>query len=627
MKYLLGIILTIFAANALAQPVMNDQEFSAQFRLARVYEETRDLTNAVRIYVELHKAKPNFPEISEGLYRCLYSLKRFAEAEQVVRDRIASEGENFELYLDLARTLAKENKKTEAIEAFRDAEKHASDIHPYSVAINVSQAMVDVGYTEEALEYLRQARKTITDGGFLTGEIGSLLFKIGKYEDGTKEYLSLLEKDENQLSYIQSRIAVFTADTMIRKTILTTITSSIDINDANIPQLRLLAWSYGEMKDYRNSYNVILALDDKMSARGGGSGSELYGFAERVRSEGAYEVAAMAYDEAIKRLRKTTTGDVRAEFFMSQAELGALQTRSQFVLAKEHPEKAELDSLVMRFEAYADSKRQPDLILQALSRAGEIAFRYSFNLEGAKRIYNKVVVRSSGISERTREALFSLEEIALAQGKLDTARTELAAISDILARRNRKEDEESRKRLLFELARIDYYSGEFDSAFSKLNLVAADPASEYANDAIGLRSHIEENREAGNETALKLFARAELEVLGRNYVTALSAYQSIRDASPNAPVADDAILRSADLLVLVGKPTDAVHILEEMQDKMSTSPLADQAGFRAAEIVEKEIKDKPRAEKMYEDFLERYDKSPLCTEARKRARKLRGDSF
>jgi tetratricopeptide (TPR) repeat protein len=335
----------------------------------------------------------------------------------------------------------------------------------------------------------------------------------------------------------------------------------------------------------------------------------------------------MAYDEAIKRLRKTTTGDVRGEFFMSQAELGALQTRSQFVLAKEHPEKAELDSLVRRFEAYADSKRQPDLVLLALSRAGEIAFHYSFDLEGAKRIYNKVVVRSSGTSERTREALFSLEEIALAQGKLDTARTELAAISDILAKRNRKEDEESRKRVLFELARIDYYSGDFDTALSKLAIVSADPASDYANDAIGLRSHIEENREAGNESALKLFARAELEVLGRNYPTALSAYQSIRDASPNAPVADDATLRTADLLVQLGNPVDAVHVLEEMQDKMSTSPLADRAGFRAAEIVEKEIKDKPRAQKMYEDFLERYEKSPLCTEARKRARKLRGDSF
>ena len=51
----------------LAQPI-SDHEFAQKFQLARVYEETRDITNAIRVYSELHKARPQSVEISEGLF-------------------------------------------------------------------------------------------------------------------------------------------------------------------------------------------------------------------------------------------------------------------------------------------------------------------------------------------------------------------------------------------------------------------------------------------------------------------------------------------------------------------------------------------------------------------------------
>jgi outer membrane protein assembly factor BamD (BamD/ComL family) len=53
--------------------------------------------------------------------------------------------------------------------------------------------------------------------------------------------------------------------------------------------------------------------------------------------------------------------------------------------------------------------------------------------------------------------------------------------------------------------------------------------------------------------------------------------------------------------------------------------LGDNALFLLANITEKNIGDKPKAMKYYEEFIEKYPGSFFLTEVRKRYRALRGD--
>ncbi|MEP7234626.1 MAG: tetratricopeptide repeat protein, partial [Ignavibacteriota bacterium] len=186
-------------------------------------------------------------------------------------------------------------------------------------------------------------------------------------------------------------------------------------------------------------------------------------------------------------------------------------------------------------------------------------------------------------------------------------------------------DEDVKKHILFEHAKVDYLAGAFDSSLSKLDSVIADPNSDYANDAIALRSLISENE--GDRAALKLFAKAELFSLGKDVNAALSAFRSIPEVYPQSTIADEAVLRAVELEIRSKRPNDALALLAMMQEKMTTSPLLDKAAFREAEIIETIVMNKPKAQRCYEDFLQRFPKSPLSAEARKRARSLRGDSF
>ena len=639
-----------------AQP-MDERTFANQYRIARVFEETRDLTNALRLYTELHTARPDMAEISDGLFRCLYALKRYAEADTLLNQRLSREPETFDLYLNLARVRSRLNKKSESLDAFAHAEKLIKGMGSFSSSILIAQTMMDAGYQEETLAMLIRRRKTSEESDQFTREIAALYFKLGKYDDGTKEYLAMLHSNEQDLSYIEQGISRFTADSSVRRQIIKVVTSHIDIESASPAELRLLGWCYGELKNYKGALQIFLKLDNlgvKNSSASAG-GYELYQFAERIRNEGALEVAVMAYNEAIKRFREGAGNDPRRKDFVSMAELGALKTKEAYFRSlpdsewdssgadsqSASPEKGglrvrptrvnpvswhdSLDRLVSDYQNYAAAQLQNDLAFEALLHAGELSFRVLHTYPNAQYIYENILARSQSYSEKTRDAYFALEELALAQGDLLTAAIRLDNVSAIISKRKRPDDAETAKHILFERARIDYFNGSFDSSISKLDSIITDPNSDYANDAIALHSLITEN--TGNNPALKLFAKAELQSLGKDMNAALSAYRSIPETYPSATIADESVLRAVDILLHQKKPNDALAMLQNMQEKMMTSPLLDKAVFREAEIIEVTLRDKPKAQRMYEDFLERFPKSSLATEARKRARALRGDSF
>jgi outer membrane protein assembly factor BamD (BamD/ComL family) len=71
--------------------------------------------------------------------------------------------------------------------------------------------------------------------------------------------------------------------------------------------------------------------------------------------------------------------------------------------------------------------------------------------------------------------------------------------------------------------------------------------------------------------------------------------------------------------------TQSVTYLNQLLKEHGTDILGDNALFMLADITEKKLNDTLAAQKLYEDFLEKYPGSFFTAEVRKRYRKLRGD--
>ena len=84
--------------------------------------------------------------------------------------------------------------------------------------------------------------------------------------------------------------------------------------------------------------------------------------------------------------------------------------------------------------------------------------------------------------------------------------------------------------------------------------------------------------------------------------------------------------RQAKLQRRTGDYAAAVATLSQITSNPKYDALSDDALFLTAEIQEENIKDKPKAQGLYQEVLTKYPGSIYVAEARKRFRRLRGDA-
>jgi tetratricopeptide (TPR) repeat protein len=616
-------------------PRMSPAEYAQKLRYAQVYEENRDPANAARIYGELYTLNPNDGNVFEGYTRSLVTLRRYDDAEKIVNRRLGIDS-SLDMLLLSARIEAWLNKRPASLAAFQKAEQQVNAKDCASL-FPIVYAMMDVSYNQDALALLDEIRKTSSDDADIcSSQIAGLYLRLGEFGRASKEFIAILKSGEGNVGMVEQRLAEYLTDSLSRATVLTALEREIaaaddpSVGGPTRANLRLLAWLYGERKDYAKALQTIIQLDDLSQSSQAGStapqgneGPELLQFADRARSEGALEVAAEAYAEASRRL-KAIRGQ---EYYVAQAELGSLKTWEAFYLSNPL-DKDSIPGLITKYEGFGASTQINEFALDALVHAGSLAYSERFDVPRATKDYEAVLARTKGgLSDPMRQAAFGLVDLAFASGDFPLAASRLQQIEQRLGTSHVPNEKEVRNRILYDRALGCYYQMQFDSASALLEQVAADPSSDYANKAIELAGIVEGSNTAGGLPSLKHFAAGALAEQAHKWDVAEAHYRAIIDTEINAPIADRAALQSASVLVKLGRVEDAIRELDLMQAKMLSSPLLDAAAFREAEIVQRDLHDKARAQKLYEDFLERYPSSNFVNDARDRARKLRGDAF
>ncbi len=615
-------------------PRMSPAEYAQKLRYAQVYEENRDPTNAARIYGELYTLNQNDGNVFEGYVRSLVTLRHYEDAEKIVNRRLAVDS-SLDMLLLSARIEAWMNKRPASLAAFQKAEQQVNAKDCASL-FPIVYAMMDVSYNQDALALLDEMRKASSgDADICSSQIAGLYLRLGEFGRASKEFIAILKSGEGNVGMVEQRLAEYLTDSLSRATVLMALEREIaaaddpSVGGPTRANLRLLAWLYGERKDYAKALQTIIQLDDLSQSQAGSTappgneGPELLQFADRARGEGALDVAAKAYAEASRRL-KANRGQ---EYYVAQAELGSLKTWEAYYLSNSM-DKDSISGLITKYEDFAAHAPTNEFALDALAHAGGLAYSERFDLPRATKDYQAVLARTKGgLSDPMRQAAFGLVDLAYASGDFPLAASRLQQIEVRLGTSHVPNEKEVRNRILYDRALGCYYQMQFDSASALLEQVAADPSSDYANKAIELAGIVEGSNTAGGLPSLKHFAEAALAEQAHKWDVAEANYRAIIDTEINAPLADRAALRSAGVLVKLGRAEDAIRELDSMQTKMLSSPLLDVAAFREAEIVERDLHDKARAQKLYEDFLERYPNSNFVNDARDRARKLRGDAF
>ncbi|MDA1192770.1 MAG: tetratricopeptide repeat protein, partial [Candidatus Poribacteria bacterium] len=182
-------------------------------------------------------------------------------------------------------------------------------------------------------------------------------------------------------------------------------------------------------------------------------------------------------------------------------------------------------------------------------------------------------------------------------------------------------DPEANVRAKYLLAEIALRRGDFESAATQYRDTATMmPFSDVANDALDRVGLIRSN--SGWDSALKRYVEAMSQRERGDSAGATATCQSLVEEFSRAPVADDARMLLAELLLGAGESETATAAYEAVAEKGGT--LAAEALMRLATFHETR-NDRDAAVNAYERLLEKYPTGAYAVTARQHLRKLLGE--
>ena len=615
--------LLLLASVSVHNAVAQQTELATKLRLAQSFEQAGEWNRAAAIYESLLAESPQSFVLVDGLRRAYTELKQYDKAIDLIRRqlRLTPGDENMMTTLGGLYDLSGDQRGADSLWHL----VIMKDVKNAGLYRMVAAKLIDHRQYDRAIQMYLDGRAGTKNDNIFVEELASLYAALHQYEQATTEFIKLLQTNPQQASYVQSRLASFTGRPEGRQAALGVVSGAVRKRPDSVPLHTILARLLIEGKQYDEALEQYRIIDRLTNAHG----LELFAFGQRAAQERAYRTAQRAFQEVIRLngpaniLSYARLGIARAaEELSAESDSVALLLRAQEVSAAGTQGGAAESMPAFRgalglYESILTDFPDSDVGMQALFRIGTIRFERFFDLDGAAKAFDKV--RSLPFNPTLQqEAILRLAEVETAKNDLKGAYREYAELLGSTS-------EQNRDKVLFRLAELSYFEGNVDSASAILKRLGSTLRSDEANDALQLLYFIEENKPSGK--ALLEFARAELLVRQKKYSEAVTRLQALTTGTVSGSLVDDAVMRTAELQLLLNRPEEALTVFRRIVVDMPASVLRDKAQMRIAEVYENRMRDKAKALEAYEKVLEQFPNSLFAEEARKRIRILRGDAL
>jgi tetratricopeptide (TPR) repeat protein len=588
------------------------------FRLAQAFEQQGDYERALQLYKDLYAKDTNNYPYFDALRRMYVQMKQYDDAIALSTRRLRTTPFDFTLQANIGSLYSMAGKQNEA-ETIWDSILQSSNKNQMTYRA-VANEQVNLRLFDKARATYIRGRNEIGDQFLFANELGYLYTFMMDYENAVREYVRLLRQSDQQYDFVQSRLAsIIIRDEGLRSA-AKVIGEEIKARQT-IPLLRIQQWLFMEEQRYGEAFAVAQKIETLIRS----NGVEIFQFAERAFREKEYAVSRQAYTLSLKSglpvqikpqaqfgyarcieelsARGDTSGAITREGVTSLLEtqptfLGAVNLYAQ--IAKEYPFS--------------------NVGANSLYRIGMIRYKQLFDLDGALKMFDSVLTISPA-GPMIPTVLSTIGEINIAQGKLDAANKCFLSMS-----RSPYSNQEQQTLAQYRMAEVQFFKNNFDSALTLLQPLTQNLKADETNDALLMQYFISENQ-FHYLNALKEYAQAELLARQVKVSEAVNKFAAIVDAYPDAPLADDAVLKMAEYQIHLRQYNNALVSYQRLLDDFKLSAEKDKTYFKIGELYQLYLNDKPKAVKAYEMILEKYPFSLFVEEARKRIRLLRGDAI
>ncbi|MDB5005729.1 MAG: hypothetical protein JWP45_122 [Mucilaginibacter sp.] len=572
-------------------------------KLAKQFSANGEQQKAIDIYQKLYKQDNE--KYFNDYFNVLLGLKKFDEAINISKKMIRKHPGDTQYIILLGSAYTQQGAIEKANELYDGLLKNLP-ADQSEIAMLAAQFYQNSNI-DYAIKIFQQGRNLLHNNTLFSYELINLYRYKRDKEALTEEYLNFLPANPSFLSQAENALSAIydgAADYDILKVALL---KKIQKDPQQTLFIELLTWQYLQQKEFDQALNQALAL----SRRQNDNGSAIFELCRTLIANEAYDAAIRGYEFVISKGRDK-------ELYIP-AKIELIDTKNLQITSGKYTN----DELISLAKDYTD-------LLTEFGKNGGTAFAMQklanlqafklHDLKSAQKLLEEAVSLSDIKPNQLASCKLDLGDVLLLNNQPWDATLLYSQVEKDFPNTSIGQDAKYRN------AKLAYYTGDFNWAKGQLDVLKAATSQLIANDALNLSLLISDNIHADSSgTALKLYARADLQIFAENPSKALQILDSIDIKYPVNALTDDILMARARLQIQQKDYAGAVPLLKKIADEHSFSLWADDAVFMLGDIYENHLNNKDQAKAYYQKIITDYAGSLWINEARKRFRLLRGD--
>ncbi|WP_231929433.1 tetratricopeptide repeat protein [Gillisia sp. Hel1_33_143] len=567
--------------------------------MAKNYMDQGEYEKALKTYEQLVKNDPRNQLYFFGLINSYQQLEDFTVAEKLLQEKLSASNDPIYL-IELGHNLELQKLNEKANSYYEKA------LVTIAQNVNYSYSLARSFEKYSLLDYAEKAYKNGMAGNSMMRfeiPLARIYGEQGKLDQMFEAFLALIEKEpELSTTIIREFDRYITNDAsneanlILKKAILKRLQQN-----QGIVFTEILSWLFIQQKDF----NKAFVQEKAIYKRGNKNLQRIIQLAVISRSEEDLETS--------KEVLEFIIGEDPPGNILLQAKQLLLNMKVQTASKNEYEEIAKDFDLVL--EEFGNGEET--LSIQ-IDRANFIAFQLE-NVKKAEDLLLELAARTNS-NYQLASVKMALADILVIAQKFNQALINYSQVQNLV------KNDELAQEARYKVAKTSYYKGDFEWAKSQLDVLKASSTQLIANNALELSLLIQENSlEDSTQTALKLYAHADLLIFQNKKEAAIKILEELLQQHKGDKIEDEALLKQAALYVELQQyekaETNYLKILEYYPDDI----LGDNATYLLADLYNGPLGKPEKAKDFYEQIIFNYADSIYFVDARNKYRSLRGD--
>ena len=614
-KTCIAFFIVLISAN-----ILSAQTSDLDIKLAKNYYIDGEYEKAVLYFEKIAKDPNKIVSIYDYYKNALIELNQIKSAEKLCKSIIKQSPDNLSLLVDLGGIYGIDENLTKQNQFFDKAIDKINNQTSFTNVSNLGLSFEKIGDLERAIiVYKKGGENNETNPYAYHNKLAIIYNKLGKTSDMVNTYLELLDQSERYLSAVQngfSNSIDFDIQLKEKEILRKALIKKVQDFPKKVIYLKLLSWFYLINNDYESAFIQIKALDRKLNK----DGEELLSLGLTALNNNDFNIAIMCFDEVLESTQSMER-NFKAKNFRLKALKNKLTSGTQISTKELEELKSNflliLSQLDQASNSFSITKRKYEL----LKELADLEAYYLRDVNSAKEHLNNAM-NLKGIREKSKAQLkLQLADFLVLENNIWEA-----SLMYIQIEKQFKNDPIGHI-AKFKNAQVYYFAGEFDWCQAQLEVLKASTSKLIANDALELSVLITDNYNMDtSEKAMKLFSYGDMLSNQYKFKEALTIYDSVFDNFIDHSLSDDILLRKAKVLINMHQYDSAIIQLNFLENNYPNSILIDNALFLIATTYEDKLGDLELAKGYYRKILFNYPGSLYVVDARKRFRKLSGNT-